>query len=200
MEIDWEVEIGGGAPVIEALWLGFVDLHRSPERLGEIAEAAVFPALADLLSALNRPASPLWTAKCDVWEPAPDELATPEWAGPGPKPVVQPTTLACYVDLLPVEGRVFAQWPQAEQFCREWVARLDPLLLPNCRVDMIVRQAIAEEAEGFGVTAYLRGTGRDRSTAAEALSAALVVFAGSIPASDAPATAAAKLQWKSVGE
>ncbi len=42
MEVDWEVEVGGGAPVIEALWMGFVDLRRNPERLGEIAEAANF--------------------------------------------------------------------------------------------------------------------------------------------------------------
>jgi hypothetical protein len=98
------------------------------------------------------------------------------------------------VDLLPVEGRVFAQWMQADQFCRGWVARLDPLPLPNCRIDLIVRQAIAGEEEGFGVTAYLSGTGKNRSTAAEALSVALAAFAGSIPPSVAPATAAAKLQ------
>ena len=27
MEADWEVEVGGGAPVIEAFWPGFVDLR-----------------------------------------------------------------------------------------------------------------------------------------------------------------------------
>lgn len=196
MEIDWEVEVGGGAPVIDALWPGFVDLRRSPERLGEIAEAAAFPALADLLLALNGPASPLWTAKCDLWEPDPAEVAIPEWTSPVAvsDAAVQPAALACYVDLLPVGGRVFAQWTQAEQFCRDWVALLEPSALPNCRVDLTVRQAIAGEAEGFGVTAYLSGTGKDRSTAAEALSAALAAFAGSIPPSAAPATPSAKLQ------
>jgi hypothetical protein len=202
METDWEVEVGGGAPVIEALWPGFIDLRCSPELLGEIAEAAVFPALADLLLALNGPASPLWTAKCDLWEPDPAELAIPELTSLAAvsNTGVQPAAVACYVDLLPVEGRVFAQWPQAEQFCREWIARLGPLPLSNCRVDLIVRQALAGEVEGFGVTAYLSGMGKDRSTAAKALSVALAAFAGSIPASAAPITAAAKLQWKSVGE
>ncbi|MDR3726322.1 MAG: hypothetical protein P4K86_04685 [Terracidiphilus sp.] len=196
METDWEVEIGGGAAVIEALWPGFVDLRRSPERLGEIAEAAAFPALADLLLALNGPASPLWTAKCDLWKPDPVELAIPEITSPAAvsDAGVQPTALACYVDLLLVEGRVFAQWTEAEGFCRKWVARLESLPLPNCRVDLIVRQAIAGEDEGFGVTAYLSGTGKDQSAAAEALSAALAAFADSIPASIAPATAATKLQ------
>ena len=44
MEADWEVEVGGGSPVIEALWPGFVDLRLYPERIGEIQEAAGFPA------------------------------------------------------------------------------------------------------------------------------------------------------------
>jgi hypothetical protein len=198
METDWEVEIGGGAPVIEALWPGFIDLRRSPKRIGEIAEAATFTALADLLLALNGSTSPLWTAKCDLWEPGPSELATPELADQEAE--AQPAALACYVDLLPLEGRVFAQWTHAEAFCREWVARLEPLSLPTCRIDLIVRQAIAGEDDGFGVTAYLSGTGKDRSAAAEALKAALVVFADAIPPSAAPATAAAKLQCKSVGE
>jgi len=45
MEADWEVEVGGGSPVIEALWPGFVDLRLYPERIGEIQEAAGFRRL-----------------------------------------------------------------------------------------------------------------------------------------------------------
>ena len=30
MEADWELEIGGDAPVIEAHWTGFVDLRADP--------------------------------------------------------------------------------------------------------------------------------------------------------------------------
>jgi hypothetical protein len=228
MEADWGIEIGGGAPVIEALWVGFVDLRRSPERIGEIAEAAQFPALANLLRALNGAASPLWTAKCDLWEPETADLTlgetanhpsvgheptnqvetsqdpiTPERANP-PAP---PTALACYIDLLPLEGVVFADWKQAESFCRDWIARLDQLqsipagspslLLPNdvlnlvprldleLRLELIVRQAVAGSAEGFGVTAYLcavdqTGTG-GRSAIAEALGSAMVAFAAAIP-------------------
>jgi hypothetical protein len=175
MEADWEVEVGGGAPVIEALWPGFVDLRRNPERIGEIQETATSPALARLLRALNGAESPVWTAKCDLWESEANELA-------------------CYVDLLPVAGAVFAHRKQAEAFCRELAARLDTVPLPECRVDLVVRQAIAGEAEGFGVTAYLSATGRDRSRAAEALAAALVAFAGAIPPAAADGKAASKLQ------
>lgn len=178
MEADWEIEVGGGAPVIEALWPGFVDLRRNPERLGEIAEAKAFPALADLLCLLNAAGSPVWTAKCDLWETEPAELATNE---SGAFSGGQSTALACYVDLLPMEGQVFGQWIEAEGFCRQWVARLEELPLPDCRVDLIVRQAIAGAAEGFGITAYVGGTGGDRTAAAEALSAAMRAFAGAIP-------------------
>jgi hypothetical protein len=175
MEADWEVEVGGGAPVIDALWPGFVDLRLHPERIVEIQEAAASPALAELLLALNGAGSPLWTAKCDLWEPEPNELA-------------------CYVDLLPVANTVFARWEQAEVFCREIVARLAPVSLPECRADFMVRQAIAGEAEGFGVTATLSATGRDRSGAAATLAAALVAFAGAIPRIATPERAASKLQ------
>src|SRR5271163_2676991 len=80
MEADWEVEIGPGAPVIDAEWSGFIDLRRTPGRIGEIAEVQQFPALAEVLLRLNGPHSDLdaitstavwgssiWTSKCDFW-------------------------------------------------------------------------------------------------------------------------------------
>jgi hypothetical protein len=188
MEADWEVEVGGGAPVIEALWPGFVDLCRNPERVEEVEEAARFPALAGLLLALNGPRSLLWTAKSDLWEPEAAKMAGSESAD----------ALACYIDLLPREGRVFAQWQQAEAFCREWVSRLAPIPLRECRVELVVRQANADEAEGFGITAYLSATGRrgdgGRAAAADALAAAMAAFASAIPKLPAPEWPASKLQ------
>ena len=38
MEADWEIEIGGDAPVIEAHWFGFVDLRIEPSRANELPE------------------------------------------------------------------------------------------------------------------------------------------------------------------
>jgi len=189
MEAEWEVEVGGGAPVIEALWPGFVDLRQQPERLAEIAEAAAFPPLAELLRTLNAADCPVWTAKCDVWETEPSEADEASHAGTSVLIV-----LACYVDVLPRAGQVFAQWQQAEAFCRACVVRLAPTPLPNCRVEFIIRQAIAGEAEGFGVTAYFSGAGRDRAAASQMLAAALATFADSILPATPPATAASKLQ------
>lgn len=185
MDADWEVEIGGSAPAIDALWPGFVDLRRFPARIAEIAEAASFPPLANLLQRLNSASSPLWTSKCDVWEPEPAALARPDEAA-----VRVPAALACYVDLLPVEGRVFARWQQAEVLCRQWVARLSDGRLPECGVDLVVRLAIALPAEGFGVTAYLSASGADRpAAAAAALAALMTAFADAVLSAAPPESA-----------
>jgi hypothetical protein len=180
MEADWEIEIGGGAAAIEALWAGFVDLRGEPARIAEIAEAAGFPPLARLLLALNRPPSPLWTAKCDLWEPAAEELGRSNAAPPAAE-AAQEFALACYIDLLPFFGKVFAQWQHAESFCRSWVARLDSVAAPHAALELVVRQAIAGAVEGFGVTAYLSARGRDRAASAAALAASMEALAATIP-------------------
>jgi hypothetical protein len=182
MEVDWEFEVGGGAPVIEARWAGFVDLRRQPERIKDIHETTDFPPLAALLQALNGTHSPLWTAKCDLWEPEVKELGGQKAESPADGPEAgMHNALACYVDLLPLAGEVFAQAEQAEVFCRNWVARMAPVPLAECRVDLIIRQAIAGEAEGFGVTAYLSAMGSDHAAAREALAGTLATFADTIP-------------------
>jgi len=67
MEADWEVEVGPEAPVIDALWPGFVDLRSAPRQAHTFPEVAQLPPLAAVLARLNAPASPVWTSRCDVW-------------------------------------------------------------------------------------------------------------------------------------
>jgi hypothetical protein len=184
MEADWEVEIGGGAPVIEAEWPGFVDLRAHPERIAEIAEAVAFPPLAALLLALNAPQSPVWTSKCDVWVPEPESES-------GPESEHEPAAQASYIDLLLREGKVFSRWQEAEAFCREYVSRLAKIALPapgaECSLDLVIRQAVAGQADGFGITAYL-------SAKATALAAAMAAFADALPSTLPPAPPTSKLQ------
>jgi hypothetical protein len=179
MEADWEVEIGGGAPVIEAEWPGFVDLRGEPERVNEMEEVARFAPLGKLLKALNAPTSPLGTAKCDVWEAESGELC-------------------CYVDLLPVEGRVFSDWAEAENFCREVVVRLEAKPEVDSgseiRVDLVVRAAVAGQMEGFGVTAYLSAAPAAMAIAETALVAAMDAFADAVLLVDSRAGDGSKLQ------
>lgn len=176
MEADWDVEIGGGAPVIEAEWTGtggsagFVDLRDHPERIGEVREAANFDPLAKLLLSLNAAGSPVWTSKCDLWEPE---------AG----------ILAVYLDVLPLIGKIFAEWRQAEGFCRELVARLELVEHgEDGNVELVIRQAIAGERDGFGVTAYLSAQGP------EALATTMADFADAVTKWEPPAMAGSKLQ------
>jgi hypothetical protein len=195
MESDWEVEIGGGAAVIETDWPGFIDLRAYPGRIGQVAEAAVFPPLARLLLALNADTSPFWTSKCDVWEP-------------------EPAALACYIDLLPCEGRVFAVWQHAEVLCRECVAHLTANLAKrsgkehgeDCRVGpesgamaessitMVIRRAVAGDAEGFGITAYLSSKAARPPDAATTLAYAMAAFADALLPATPPASPGSKLK------
>jgi hypothetical protein len=197
MEADWEIEVGGGAPVIEAHWSGFVDLRAQPGRIVEISEVAKCAPLAELLLALNGTVSGLWTAKCDLWEPD-----APVVAGETSLPDAElrcgafgsPHALACYVDLLPLNGRVFPLWTEAESFCRAWVDRLAEVSIPEARLDLVVRQAIAGTSEGFGVTAYFHAEAGSGAAAISSLAAAFSAFAASIPPLPAPADAVSRIQ------
>lgn len=181
MEADWEVEIGGGASVIEAHWPGFIDLRTHPERICEIAETKEFAPLAVFLLRLNSDQSPLWTSKCDVWRP--------EQGG-----------LAFYVDMLPRHGDVFADWKQAETFCRDLIMKFmspgsigskaeqsrrfvfanDEKTGIEANLTLVIRQAITGHSEGFGITAYFSADGPDLEAAGKALVRGMRLFTDSL--------------------
>ena len=176
MEADWEFEVGGDAPVIEAWWPGFVDLHLNPEQVFQLVEAVELPSLGPALLEVNDGASPVWTSKCGVWtrnDPEyfdPDELDAPEGG----------TIHAhgCWIDLLPKTGQ---QWPgpaMAEAACRQWCACLRSLPLRSCRADLIVRRAFfLPDRMGLGITAYLTACGVTAIEAQAVLQQALTPFA-----------------------
>jgi hypothetical protein len=189
MEADWEVEVGGGSPVIEVQWDGFVDLHGSPERAIELEEAVQFPALAEILVGLNSTASPVWTSKCDVWQVTefdPDELDAP--------PARAHYGMACYIDLLARDKR----WPTpaaATEWCKELCGRIGTVPVRCARVDLIVREAVdSEEAAVVGVTAYMTACGAESREAAAALGSSLAALADSVLGAGPPAAGASKLQ------
>jgi hypothetical protein len=176
MEADWEVEIGGGASVIDAHWPGFIDLRLHPERAAQLSESADLPALTQALVALNSAPSPIWTSKCDVWPVADfadfhsDELdATPDSST---------HVMGCYIDLLPLSHN---QWPTTEEAvadCKQICSCLHAISLRNCRVDLILRRAFtAAEIAGLGITAYLTSSGPSQPAARATLEAALAAFA-----------------------
>jgi hypothetical protein len=186
MEADWEFEVGGDAPVIDAAWAGFVDLGRFPERAQDLPEAAHLPGLAETLIKLNEAASPVWTSKCDVWphleagEFDPDELDAP--------PDRSAHAMGCYIDLLPRNGRQWLQPEAAATECNELCRLLRAIPLPCCRVDLVIRRAfITQNASdrgpvSLGVTAYLTACGASQAAAARAIQAALAALTDALRA------------------
>jgi hypothetical protein len=176
MEADWEIELANDAPVIDASWAGFVDLHLEPERAAELSETRQLPTLSEVLVRLNLHASPVWTSKCDVWMPAefdPDELAAP--------PDDARYALACYIDMLPGCDR---QWPNPEAAiadCETLCIRLRDCPIRSCRVDLVIRHAfLAPDWRDLGITAYLTACGPSQHSAAAQLAFALAAFADSV--------------------
>lgn len=176
MEADWEFEIAPEAPVIDAAWAGFVDLRVAPERVSELAELAGLPPLEGFLVRLNAPGSPVFTAKCDVWNPGeidPDELdASSESVR---------KALACYIDLLPANAHSWPTPQMAAEWSRAICASLAELPARQCRIDLVIRRAFLAPTElGFGITCYLTACGSTETDAAGALARALDAFSGAV--------------------
>lgn len=175
MEADWEIELGGGAPVIEPQWLGYIDLRKQPKRIDELEEVRRFSALGPALLRINQKKSPLWTAKCDFWP----RLEDGEW---DPLELDAPDGEAlcaagCYIDLLPAKTLWDGDIP-AETACRRWCIAFEDRPLPGARVDLIIRNVWSNEAlAGLGATAYVTACGKTETQACERLAAALEILA-----------------------
>jgi hypothetical protein len=175
MEADYEFEVGGDAPVIEAHWAGFVDLRRAPERAGKLPEIVQFPALAEALTKLNAADSTVWTSKCDFWPHLePDEFDPDELDAP---PGCAAHAMGCFIDLLPNSDQPWTLPAQAEKACKRICGLLNAVPLACCRVDLVIRRAfITPELMDLGVTAYLTACGESFSAAEKTLEAALAAF------------------------
>jgi len=175
MEADWEFEVGGNAPVIDALWPGFVDLRRDPERTWHLPETAQLPALAEALAKLNVAASPVWTSKCDFWPRLEaDEFDAGELDAP---PGCIAHAMGCYIDLLPGSSQQWAQPAIAEAVCKRVCTLLRAVPLGCSRADLVIRRAfITADRMDLGITAYLSSCGPSSAEAEWTLAAALTAL------------------------
>jgi hypothetical protein len=184
MDADWEVEIGPGAPIIDASWSGFVDLRREPAVAHRLPEAAILAGLAEALGKLNSSSRiQMWTAKCDVWQVAeedtidPYELdATPAEAG---------FAWACYIDLLPISDQQWGHiWDPttdtptaAIAWCQSVCKRLQSDPIRCCRTYLVIRKAaIDPEIMDIGITLYLTACAATSNDAKARLSRVLSRF------------------------
>jgi hypothetical protein len=175
LEADWEFEIGADAPVIDALWQGFVDLRVAAKRVRELPETAQLPGLVAALARLNSECSPVWTSKCDFWPLLePEEFDADELdalAG------CSTHAASCYIDLLPKIGCAWSLPGDAEAACKHLCGLFGPIPLRCCRVDLIIRRAlIAADETGLGITAYITACGTSPDEAAQMLETALAAF------------------------
>ena len=175
MEADWEFEVGGDAPMIEAHWAGFVDLQSAPEQAMQLPESVQLPSLGEALARLNAADSPVWTSKCDFWPHLeadafdPDELDAPHGH--------TAHAMGCFIDLLPKSDQQWTQPAMAEKACKRICGLLSAVPLRCCRVDLVIRRAfITPGVMGLGITAYLTSCGESPAAAAKTLEAALKVF------------------------
>jgi hypothetical protein len=180
MEADWEFEVGGDAPVIDALWPGFIDLRTVPRRARSLSEVAELPALAEALERLNARSSPIWTSKCDFWPALDLEALDSDEMDAAIGEFVH--AMGCYIDLLPKSDQ---QWlpARAAAECKYICLQLHAAPLRCCRIDLVIRRAqIAPETEDLGITAYLTACGTTAEAAKQVLEAALGAFADAFQA------------------
>jgi len=162
MEADWAAEIGPDLPSIDVPWEGFVDLRQASSVVQAVEEAIDHPALREALLTLNSKASPVFTAKCDVWilgssEIDPDEFASyAENAHDG---------VASYTDLLQLDPGQFASFQFHERWAHDLTRYLQDLTLFNGRVEFVIRTASIDSRSGYGLTLYAAGCGADASSA-----------------------------------
>lgn len=171
--------MGGDAPVIDALWPGFVDLRAEPERAHELTETSQFSALARTLEKLNGQDSEVWTCKCDFW-PAlePGEFDGDELDAPSGQCT---HGAAAYIDLLPKKSDAWSNPHLVEAAARRLCARLAGVPLNRSRADLVLRRAVfALDGADFGITAYLTGCGANPVDAMRALESATVVFGNAL--------------------
>jgi hypothetical protein len=196
MESDWEIEIGAGAPVIDAAWEGYIDLRVDSNRVAEVGEAAQFPALADALVRINSASSPVWTAKCDMWHV--EAFDADELDADGESAT---SALGCYIDLLPCNAQAFSTPDAAAEWCGRLCLQLRGHHARQCRADAVLRRAfLTPESVGLGVTTYLTACGSTRAEAATVLSSALALLADAVLAIGSSGQETSKYNESIVGE
>jgi hypothetical protein len=185
MQVDFAVELGADDPVLEVPWtapadqagvLRYVDLKRHPEQLSQIAEAQRWPELGEFLQAINAPAGPFETAKCDVW-PAndltvEDEIFAAAWKFGG------------YIDVLFSDLSIRASFPEHEQWARRSVELLRRVPEIPASAEWVVRRSYSHAGgqthPGYYFTLYLFGFGENETQARQQWAIALKLAANAM--------------------
>lgn len=181
MLTDWSALCSPEDPVLVVPWsdstgkLSWVDLRANPYDFDLIPEAVQYPALLQALRALNATRSPVFTAKCDVWSLAEQELADLHLEM-GNEEVDSRAGMGSYIDLVWRERSTFASAAQLQQWIGRMLRLAAALDHPTAVVECILRPALLDfeqPQEGYAVSLYVKALGRERDEALAAWSVAL---------------------------
>ena len=177
MLAEWSAECSAEDPVLVVPWkdpdgkAAFVDLRANPYDFDAIPEAEQYPPLMQALRALNATRSPVFTAKCDAWPLADEELehlqlnldADPADAAP------QPVIRFCQLHR---PGRARARPLHFVSQARADAAPADPprcSARPSCRgarlraASRVARPG--DSQQGFAFSLYVKALGADPQAA-----------------------------------
>jgi hypothetical protein len=182
MHADFSIELGADDATLEFPWAApgggprYYDVKRRPGALALIKEAARFPELGEFLSAVNSPAGPLETAKCDVW--AAKEI-TPEEEIFG-----EPWKFGSYVDLLFSDADARFSFDDHRRLVEQWTVLVKRAPEIPAAAEFFLRRCFYHEREGlregFYVTFYEFGYGANEMAARQQWGIGLKLAAGVI--------------------
>lgn len=189
MQADWSVACGADDPIVVVPWAAedgstrYLNLRDAPTGIDEIPEAVQYPSLATAFRRWNRQDSPLFTAKCDVWNYAAELFDAEDLAGFA-------FAQGSYIDLIQRKAEIFSSFAVSERMLRRWTECAQSIALAEGRCEWTLRPArilpagteVNQRAlgdkytDGFATTLYVWGYGSSLQIAATAWSAALAAL------------------------
>jgi hypothetical protein len=181
MVADWSVECSAEDPVLVVPWKDpdgsaeFIDLRANPYDLHHVPEAEQHQPLMQALRALNATRSPVFTAKCDAWPLAINELESLHF-NLDITSADAPAGFASYIDMVWRERAIFTSFPQQEQVLRRLTRHAATLDHPSAALECVLRPAFVDldgPQEGYAVSFYVKAVGSTSYTAWEEWATAL---------------------------
>jgi hypothetical protein len=173
MLAEWEVECGAEDPVLVIPWkdpdgsCAFVDLRANPYDFDHIPEAEQYPQLMQALRALNATRSPVFTAKCDVWQiDAEDRASLLENLDIDCADVS--VGIASYIDIVARERSRFTSFHQQEQLLRRLTRLACALDHTAAVMECVLRPALVDfgaPQQGYAISLYVKAVGIDIASA-----------------------------------
>jgi hypothetical protein len=188
VQADFGVELGADDETLEMPWAAeggsprYYDLKSHPELLVNLEEARNVPELGEFFSKVNSPRSPLETAKCDAWDST--EI------NPEEEIFEAAHKFGSYVDLVFSNEPKRYSLPEHEHLVKQLVQLLQRAPEIPAAAEFLIRRCYyygqeempgqQEIRDGFYVTFYLFGYGKDEVRSRQNWAVGLKLIANAI--------------------